>query len=164
MRDFFGSLYGQIVTVIGLVSILILGANMLTTNKAVSQASDIGMLVTNARRLGAQGNGYLNFTSANAPALIKDGIVPGTMVRGGAITDQWGGTVELTNQNNGGQGVITLNGIPSQKDCSNFVAIIGSGYEAVTVGGTTFSQNNPVDSVTASNACNGQTSVSITFS
>ncbi|NTZ86156.1 prepilin type IV pili [Burkholderia metallica] len=163
MREFFGSIYGQIITVLGLIAIVALGANALSTNRAMSQATDIGVLVANARqRLGATQNGYLNFTTANAAALIRDGIVPSTMVRGGAMTNQWGGSVDLTNQNNGALGVITLNGV-SSKDCSKLVTTLGN-YDAVTVGGTTFSQDNPADATNASTACNGQTSVSITFS
>ncbi|AJW93614.1 hypothetical protein BM43_7556 (plasmid) [Burkholderia gladioli] len=165
MREFFGSLYGQIITVFGIIAIIALGNNIFTTDKALSQASDVGVFVTNARQmLGASPNGYINLTDANVADLIRGGVIPGTMVRNGALVDRWKGVINLSNQANGGQGVVTLNGITTTTDCAKLVTTLGNGYDGVTVGGTTFNKDNPSDGQTAAAACNGQTAVTIIFS
>ncbi|MFH5255207.1 type 4 pilus major pilin [Burkholderia semiarida] len=165
MREFFGSLYGQIITVFGLISIIALGSNIFSTDKGLSQATDVGVLVTNARQqLGASPNGYVGFTDANVADLIRAGVIPGTMVRNGALVDRWKGAINLSNQSNGGQGVITLNGINIAADCAKLVTTLGNGYDSVTVGGTTFNKDNPSDGQRAGAACNGQTTVTVVFS
>ncbi|WP_175700978.1 type 4 pilus major pilin [Burkholderia ambifaria] len=165
MREFFGSLYGQIITVFSLIAIITLGGNIFSTDKGVSQATDVGVLVTNARQqLGASPNGYAGFTDANVADLIRAGVIPATMVRNGALVDRWKGAINISNQSNGGQGVITLNGINIASDCAKLVTTLGNGYDSVIVGGTTFNKDNPSDGQRAGAACNGQTTVTVVFS
>ncbi|HGO6128854.1 MULTISPECIES: type 4 pilus major pilin [Burkholderia] len=165
MREFFGSLYGQMISVFAIIAVIALGANIFSTDKGLTQATDVGVLVANARQmLGASPNGYVNFTDGNVADLIRGGIIPGTMVRNGALFNRWKGTINLSNQTNGGQGVITLNGIGNTADCTKLVTTLGNGYDSVTVGGTTFNKDNPSDGQRAAVACNGQTVVTVVFS
>lgn len=165
MGDLLATWYGKLLVLLGMAAAAGVIYAASGGNKVSSQASDITLLQGGARQqLGETPNGYMNFTTANAANLIQAGIVPPGMVRGGTLTNKWGGTITLAPANNNGQGVITLSGITNSKDCSQLVTTLRD-YDTLTIGTTTFTRDTLPDGNTAAAACKGNnTTVKITFS
>ncbi|WP_186118612.1 type 4 pilus major pilin [Burkholderia gladioli] len=164
MGELLGTIWGRLIMLMGLAAVVTLGIVAFSGSKVTDTVSDIALLQGNARQqLGSTPNGYLNFTTANAATLISNGIVPSGMVRGGALTDKWGGAITLGSLNNGAQGVIHLTGVSSIKDCNRLVTTLGD-YDSLLVGSTTFTPDNRPDGVTAAQACTGTVDVEIHFS
>ncbi|WP_186042881.1 type 4 pilus major pilin [Burkholderia gladioli] len=163
MGELLGTIWGRLIMLMGLTAVVTLGIVAFSGSKVADTVSDIALLQGNARQQLGNLNGYLNFTTANAATLISQGIVPSGMVRGGALTDRWGGAITLGSLNNGAQGVIHLTGVSSIKDCNRLVTTLGD-YDSLIVGSTTFTPDNRPDGVTAAQACTGTVDVEIHFS
>ncbi|CAN7312850.1 prepilin type IV pili [Caballeronia sp. LjRoot34] len=134
-------------------------------SKASQLSGDIAQIITQARVQSAQGSdGYTSFTTGNEGALITAGIFPGDMVRNGTVVDPWGNNVALTSDGNATEGVLTVGGGGSETadQCTNVVTGLKD-YVSLAVGGTTFTQATPPDSVSAANACAAGLSITVTF-
>lgn len=134
-------------------------------NKASNVTQDITQLMTNARAQFSQGgNGYTNFTTANAAALITAGVPPSSMVRGAAIFDAWGNPVTLASAGGSAQGVVSFGGgnAESAKQCVSVVTSLKD-YVSLTVNGTTFTPAALPDPVTAAAACTATAGFVLTF-
>ena len=109
MVDLLGSNLAKVLMLLGVVVIGGIFIAASGSDKVGAQISDIQQLMAVAQaRLGATPNGYTNFTTANAAALISSGVVPSGMAKtGNALRDRWGGAVALGNANNAAQGTIT---------------------------------------------------------
>ncbi|MFL9876663.1 type 4 pilus major pilin [Paraburkholderia megapolitana] len=164
MGELLGTWYGKLLMLLGIAAVAGVMLVASSGSKVASQASDITMLQGNARQqLGASQNGYTNFTTANSAGLIQAGVVPPGMVRAGALTDQWGGAITFAPANNGAQGVVTLAGITSVKDCTKLATTLRD-YDTLIIGKVTFTPDQQPDGSTAGAACNGNNTVQITFS
>ena len=154
MVDLLGSNLAKVLMLLGVVVIGGIFIAASGSDKVGAQISDIQQLMAVAQaRLGATPNGYTNFTTANAAALISSGVVPSGMAKtGNALRDRWGGAVALGNANNAAQGTITFGGNEDTTACSG-LAMGLSGYQTMSVGGQVFSRNNPPDAVTANAGC-----------
>lgn len=154
--------------ILGLLLLALGGAALLggfNTGKGSNLVSEITLIQSEARKGFAQSNqGYTNFTTANAATLANGGSFPRSMVKNGVLTDDWGNAMQLSSTNNGTQGVITFGGGGSQDvdQCKTFVTN-HKDFVTLVVGGTTFTQANQPDAVTATNACQGSPTIAVTF-
>jgi len=92
--------------------------------------------------------------TTNASAMNTAGIFPSDMMRGAVVYDPWGNTVALSNTAAATEGVITFGGGGSETaaQCTSVVTSLKD-YVSLSVAGTTFSQSNEPDAVSAANAC-----------
>lgn len=166
MESILGRIVAIVLTLIAVAGVGYVGYTAFEKSRASQCLSDISQVITNTRALFQQSaNGYASFTTANAGALINAGVFPGSMVRGGQVVDAWGNTVQLSPGNaNNTEATITFGGAGSETvpQCATVVTGLKD-FVAMTVGGTTFSQANQPDPVTASTACSGGKTIAVTF-
>ena len=160
-----GVILAVVLGLLALGAVVLSGHHAFASNTASTVVTDISQLEINARSQFGQGtNLYTNFTTANEGAMITGGVFPTDMVRGGAVVDSWGNAVALAPAANNTEGTISFGGGGSETadECSAVVTGLKD-YVALQVGGTTFSQANQPDAVSASNACAGGLAIALTF-
>jgi hypothetical protein len=135
------------------------------TGKASNIVSEITLIESNARAGFAQSNqGYTNFTTANEATLASGGMFPRNMVRNGVLTDDWGNQITLGSANNATDGVITFGGGGSEDTDQCKTVVMGlKDYVSLAVGGQTFTQSVQPDATTATTACQGTPTLTVTF-
>lgn len=138
---------------------------LFSSNKVTNITTDISLLINNSRAQFSQGStGYTNFTNGNVTALNTAGIFPADMVRAGGLNDAWGNPVTLGNAGGATLATITFGGGSSETpdQCTSVVTSLKD-YVTLNVGGTTFSQANLPDPVSAGTACTNSPSIVLTF-
>ena len=160
-----GVMLAVVLGLLALGAVVLSGHHAFASNTASTVVTDISQLETNARAQFGQGsNLYTSFTTANESAMITGGLFPTDMVRGGAVVDAWGNAVTLAPAANNTEGTISFGGGGSETtdECTTAVTAMKD-YVSMTVGGTTFTQANQPDSVSAANACAGGLAIALTF-
>ena len=160
-----GVILAVVLGLLALGAVVLSGHHAFASNTASTVVTDVSQLETNARAQFGQGaNLYANFTTANEGAMITSGVFPTDMVRGGAVVDSWGNAVALAPAANNTEGTITFGGGGSETsdECANVVTGLKD-YVSLTVGGTTFTQANQPDAVSAGNACGAGLTIAMTF-
>jgi len=155
MDSILGRIFAMVMGLIVLGGVAFAIAGGMGTTKTTGMVENTAFIQSAARQVFGMGpNGYANFTTANTADLVKAGIFPPGMVRGGVIYDSWGNAVTMSSANGGTQQVLGFGGGGSEsvKDCIQ-VATGLKGYTSLTVGSTTFTPSNPPDAVSASQAC-----------
>lgn len=157
-----------IATLVTLLALAFIGtqvAKLFSSNKSSNITTDMVSIVNNARAQFSQGsNGYTNFVNGNVTQLTTAGIFPSDMVRAGGLFDGWGNAVTIGSASGATQGVITVGGGNSETpdQCSSVVTSLRD-YVSLNVGGTTFTQTNLPDPVSAGAACSAAPTISLTF-
>ncbi|RKP47565.1 type 4 pilus major pilin [Trinickia fusca] len=165
MDGILGRVVAIVLGLLALAGVGLAGYKAFATNKSSTVVTDMTQVATNARAQFSQNNnGYTNFTTANATPLVNAGIIPGDMVRAGGIFDAWGNAVQFAPVAGNTEGQITFGGGGSEtvEQCSHVLTSL-TDYVSLVVNGTTFSQANQPDAVSAANACAGTPKIILTF-
>ena len=165
MERIYGAIAAFVLGLLALAQVTGMGSGAFDWYNNSRLVSNVSSVQTAARGQFMQGsNGYTNFTTANAAALITAGIIPAGWVKGGAIVDNWGNNVTLASASNATIGSITFGGGNTEtvQNCGKVVNNLGD-YVSVVVGGKTFTQASPPDAVTATAACQVALSITVNF-
>ncbi|HEY0843437.1 type 4 pilus major pilin [Methylotenera sp.] len=149
MGEIFGTLFGKIIALLGLVVVVGVLYLAFASDKTTKATSDITLLATNAQALY---NAQATFTSLTNTVAVSGQLAPKTMISGAStLTNPWGGSVTINvNAGNAAQFDITDTTIPAEA-CSKMLTTL-SNLVALKVNGTAVTL--PIDAGAATVSCN----------
>jgi hypothetical protein len=165
MERVIGALVAIALAILALSSVLGNSDQAKADQKGSSLTTNIAFVMTKARSGFAQSNtGYANFSNGNIASLINAGVFPPSMVKNGAVYDMWGNPLTLGSTNNGASGTIAFGGGGSETSEECVTTITGlSGYDSLTVNGSTYTSSSAPDEATAGGACTATAAITVTF-
>ncbi len=149
MGEIFGTLFGKIIALLGLVVVVGVLYLAFASDKTTKATSDITLLSTNAQSLY---NAQSTFTSLTNTVAVSGKLAPTNMITGAAtLTNPWGGVVTINvNAGNSSQFDITETLIPADA-CSKMLTTL-SNLVALKVNAAAVAL--PIDAGAATVACN----------
>jgi len=149
MGEIFGTLFGKIIALLGLVVVVGVLYMAFASDKTTKATSDITLLSTNAQGLY---NSQATFTTLTNTVAVSGQLAPDTMISGAStLTNPWGGAVTINvNSGNAAQFDITETLVPAGA-CSKILTTL-SNLVALRVNGTAVTL--PIDAGTATVRCN----------
>lgn len=166
MDGILGRVVAIVLGLLALAGVGLAGYKAFAANKSSTISTDITQIVTNARSQFSQNsNGYANFTTNNANALVTAGVIPSDMVRAAGVTDAWGNAVQLGNAAGSTEGTITFGGGGSEsvEQCASVVTSLKDYVSLQVGGGAAFTQAVQPDAVSAARACTAGLAIVLTF-
>ncbi|WP_369050185.1 hypothetical protein [Burkholderia gladioli] len=144
MGEILGTIYGRLLMLLALIAIAVLTLVALRQDRAAAQASDLMLVMTNARQAFTNSpSGYANFSNGNLATLVSTGVIPPRMVRNGKLVDRWGKDMALDytwDSTHGTQGRITFGGGESTEECVKLVSSL-TDFDKLIVNALAFDQN-----------------------
>lgn len=148
MSEILGTLFKYLMALLGVAVVAGILYMAMHKNKGATEAGNVLQLSTNVSSTYSGQSAFTGLTTAVCAKLAPPGMSPD----GATLVNQWGGAITCSVDPNAAQFDVVENAVPSD-GCVDMVTHMKS-YVSVTLGGTTYDQNTPLDAGTATTQCN----------